>query len=468
MNTQAELNKNQKMRTDNKISDSMKNSETFFGSAALSLPIEKGAPLAGYGIPRFASQSSDDLRVQAAVLNREGKMIIFCGLDILAADENFKLKVEEKLHRRKIQYDGIIIHAIHTHSSYGGLLQTKDGLLKGTAYFAGEQNDALIDQTAELTCDCIEKAVVDLHQTRFWKGRSILENVVSDRVRGTIISQPVFVIEAEAESKPWMDEESAKKKSDRTLEKDVFVFFACHPTVLYADNLVPSADFAGFMRSELQNKGWRNVFFINGACGDLSCRYTRKESSLKEAKRIGEAAAKSAADALAEKEPFKLDDLPGLTYQAELKSAPVLSKSEADSLLKQALADLGSWDGKDSLMLRRLQIRRDAAKAACIKAGNDDGNSKRMVDGICWRAGDEYFVTVPGEFFSVLTARLPENVHILGYTNGYMLYLPDEQSYENQIYEAMSSPFACGEPEKLMNIIEKTLQQLKNPLAAEI
>ena len=66
---------------------------------------------------------------------------------------------------------------------------------------------------------------------------------------------------------------------------------------------------------------------------------------------------------------------------------------------------------------------------------------------------------VPGELFSTLGVPLKkEGVEIFGYGNGYYLYLADEKSYDEMVYEAMSSPFEKGVGEFLVKSIRDKIQ----------
>ena len=51
---------------------------------------------------------------------------------------------------------------------------------------------------------------------------------------------------------------------------------------------------------------------------------------------------------------------------------------------------------------------------------------------------------------------------IIGYANGYNLYIADRASYDAQYYEALASPFARGEGERLMEYVKELLRQLEN------
>ena len=63
---------------------------------------------------------------------------------------------------------------------------------------------------------------------------------------------------------------------------------------------------------------------------------------------------------------------------------------------------------------------------------------------------------IPGELFSTLGLPLKkEGIEIFGYGNGYYLYLADKASYDQMVYEAISSPFEKGVGEFLTEEIKK-------------
>ena len=62
--------------------------------------------------------------------------------------------------------------------------------------------------------------------------------------------------------------------------------FANHPTVLDASNTLISVDFIGDLYKKFSSR-YKNVLFLNGACGDISTRHTRRESGFSELEQIG-------------------------------------------------------------------------------------------------------------------------------------------------------------------------------------
>lgn len=66
------------------------------------------------------------------------------------------------------------------------------------------------------------------------------------------------------------------------------------------------------------------------------------------------------------------------------------------------------------------------------------------------------FMTFPGEVYSSLFEELfnTSNTRIIGYANGYNLYLTDSKAFEEKNYEALSSPFMQGEGERFKDYIK--------------
>jgi hypothetical protein len=72
-------------------------------------------------------------------------------------------------------------------------------------------------------------------------------------------------------------------------------------------------------------------------------------------------------------------------------------------------------------------------------------------------------VAVPGELYNNLGTQIKRNserfVLLLGYTNGYVGYLPTRAAYKQMDYEVLMSPFAPGSGEQLVNALETLLRQ---------
>ena len=68
----------------------------------------------------------------------------------------------------------------------------------------------------------------------------------------------------------------------------ILFHYACHPTVLSADNLDYSADFPGAARQRIRERYPNAVcLFVNGAAGNISTRFYRHDQSFGEVERLG-------------------------------------------------------------------------------------------------------------------------------------------------------------------------------------
>ena len=72
-------------------------------------------------------------------------------------------------------------------------------------------------------------------------------------------------------------------------EPEAILFhYACHPTVLSADNLEYSADFPGAARQRIRERYPNAVcLFVNGAAANISTRFHRRDQSFGEVERLG-------------------------------------------------------------------------------------------------------------------------------------------------------------------------------------
>ena len=75
---------------------------------------------------------------------------------------------------------------------------------------------------------------------------------------------------------------------------------------------------------------------------------------------------------------------------------------------------------------------------------------------------DMFIVCVPGELFSELSNTIKkENVYFASYSNGYLGYFSDENGYDNNVYEALSSPFKKGQSEHMICCIHKKINEMR-------
>lgn len=77
--------------------------------------------------------------------------------------------------------------------------------------------------------------------------------------------------------------------------------------------------------------------------------------------------------------------------------------------------------------------------------------------------GELALIAVPAELYHQSGSQMKRAgrypVLLLGYTNGYVGYLPTRTAYAAMDYEALVSPFAPGSGEHLAHVLEQLLKQ---------
>ncbi len=77
------------------------------------------------------------------------------------------------------------------------------------------------------------------------------------------------------------------------------IIYNCHPTILHGDTSFFSAEYPGYVLAQLQQEFPEEFFtFFQGAAGDVSSRFTRKDQTYDSVKLLGDALVKKISDIL--------------------------------------------------------------------------------------------------------------------------------------------------------------------------
>lgn len=224
----------------------------------------------------------------------------------------------------------------------------------------------------------------------------------------------------------------------------VLADYACHPTVLGADNLSYSADYpatarrvlcAGIQATE-DVETPPVVLFLQGAAGDVSTRFTRRAQTFDEADRQGG----MLAGAL----------LRGVLGGEPLTGSPAVSRGEcvvptrtlpSIASARQTLAD--AENALDGSAIAR--TRHEGARI--LVAMCEAGLPERLTLPVTVVAfGDVAWAHLPVEPFTcfgqaIKSASPFPDTRVVGYTDGYFGYLADQTAHRDGRYEALSSLF---------------------------
>lgn len=403
-----------------------------------------GVELGGYAGYRPCSQIHDPLWCRAVVLEQRGKLYCLVQLDLMCADEPFCRRLAKRLEPLGIQKESLLISAIHTHSAPCGVIPG-EGLMKEISlpgYPGDETYGPYLEKLMQAASAACKKAIDRLEPFLVRTGQGAAPLVGSERHTGEVPDAILTALEFRTDS-----------------GKTLIVYnFPCHPTVMGPANLAVTADFAAGMEALLDGQ---MAVFLNGAAGDISTRYTRKAQTFSECERLGALAAERIRQVLEPQEYRLPTPIQGIRSSFSMAVRPVEPVEEARKRL-EALNERvkqAQEDGADAATIRTLKSYVEGAGINLQFAASLGKRKEIQLDICVFSFAGLKFATVPGELFSTL---LPEDgTCILGYTNGYNLYIADKKAYDSLYYEALASLFAKGEAERLMQYINKLLQQLE-------
>jgi hypothetical protein len=239
-------------------------------------------------------------------------------------------------------------------------------------------------------------------------------------------------------------------------------------------NRLISADFPGVVARILGDR-YKLVLFINGSAGDMSTRFTRRESSFAECERMGGIAAKAITTLLETESPFEeLEGIDQVFHRVYLAEAGIRDPEDAAKGLADAEKNLETVRARGNAReTRKAESFVEGARYALAKArragdrANETAEAARAAGLAGTAGGGEFPVELsilrvrgqektarilcsPMEIFSTLALGFKEKTgaEMFGYTNNYQGYLADREAYKNNDYEALLSRFAPGQGER--------------------
>lgn len=223
------------------------------GFARVIITPPKPMTLAGFDRRTQPAEGTlDDLYVSVLALQNEEEMpFLLCSFDLLGTDRTLCQKIRQAL---PVLPERVWVCATHTHSAPRG------------AFSGGvSQDNRYIDSIISACKAAALAAIQDLFPAQISWGEQTVEGVAS--LRDVPRAQSAFDM-------PLLSLQLQRKHD--TIQ---CLRFQCHPTVLDERNLCYSRDLPGAVGDE-------RTMLVNGACADLSTRFTRQDSSPKELSRL--------------------------------------------------------------------------------------------------------------------------------------------------------------------------------------
>ena len=401
-----------------------------------------GTELGGYAGYRPCSGVHDPLWCKAVVLEQEDGLYGLIVLDLLCVDESLYLRIADAVAPLGIKKEKLIVSAIHSHASPRGLIPGEGPLAAVNSSSSPKDpgfRDYMETVIAAAARVCAQAAAsLEGFQVRIAQGT--LPAIGSERHTGAPVGGKLTVIQCRADS-----------------GKLLTVYnFPCHPTVTNAANLLVSTDFVADIEALV---GGDMAVFANGAAGDVSTRYTRRESSFAECARMGRIAAAQIRDVIGAVPFTPPEPVRGIHTTVTLSARQVETPEAAEKRLEELTAQWKAAEtaGADAATVRTLKSYAEGAGLNLQFARTMGDHRQLHLPVTAFRFCGLDFVTVPGELFSALQ---PEHISIIGYANGYYRYIGDEAAYEANYYEALAAIIARGEGEKLVENMLKLSQKV--------
>ncbi|GIF64044.1 hypothetical protein Ais01nite_20790 [Asanoa ishikariensis] len=391
------------------------------GHAAVPLEVPVGTPLGGYaGRAGPSTGTLDPLSVAAVSIESGGTRFVWAVADLPYVHEDLAADVAATMP------DAVVwLSASHTHAG------PETSCLPSSPTTPAPWRDAVTEAAARAMAEAVSSerdALLELRRTRL---TGVGGQRSGARPRRTV---PVDTLSFSDPSGALIG---------------AVVVLPIHPTVLSADNLCVSADLTGATRRALADVGgWAMV--ATGAAGDVSTRAHRLAQTPSECARLGGVVASTVARSL--RRPARAV----VPAHASIVSRQVRVPLEAKP-------PPGSPELIESLSARferaRGAVARRTAWTALQAAQLAAESPAPAVDPACVasavRIGPVSLVAVGAEPYLALGERLDHALDhptiLIGYTNGYLGYLPVRAAYRRADYEVLRSPVVAGSAEIVLD-----------------
>lgn len=393
--------------------------------------------LAGYGVDRVSNKIHDDIYVRLILFEDKKEKSIILNYDLISFDHTLLKPLYTMLSKYNINSDNVFASATHTHSAPGGVMDVTEGILRGTEYIFNKEDNEFINEIINKTESALIDAASNLSKA---SAKYYLDNLVgvgSNRNDRDLEGDTSFVtICLENETK-----------------KVIVYSYACHPTILKPDNIEVSSDFAGVVNKYFKDRSYNFVMFLNGSAGDISTRFNKIGKGFSEVKRFGEKIIAHIEKALINLVDFNLSITNEHNY-LKLKTKTPEQIDIAKVKYNKYLEDISL--ASNPTEKRLLQSYAEGALINLEYSKMRSSVEIYDIDIHSMKLGIFTFIGIPGELFSELSNLVNDDyIRYTSYTNGYYGYFANSDAYNHNYYEALSSPFAKFESEKIIKLFLK-------------
>jgi hypothetical protein len=419
-----------------------------------------GTPMEGYIGRRGVSQGVHDrLFAKATVLeDGSGKKFAIVSVDLIGVGEWIVNSARKRIESRTGIIDkNVMIAATHTHSGPRGVGE----LLTGEDFFSqGFFNRGLSERIVEGIAEAVVGAEKRLAEAKIGLGIGEVPGLCSNR---------------RSQNGPF-DPDLGVLRLDSVDSGEIIgciVNYACHPTVLGANNLFISSDFPGYARNTIEaalneklQRDKAEVLYLNGASGDVSTRFTRKAATFDEAERVGRSLGSEALRIMKSVNQMR-DDLE-ISMSSEViklvrRALPPLSFVKNDlrrgeEMLRQMMAGDASHGE-----IRVVESATEGAKAliAAYEHASKLGRNEYEAEIQVLKLGEvATLCAVPAELFVELGLEIKKKLRsmnplVVCYANGFIGYVLTKEAYSEGGYESLITLLDPNAGNMIVDEIEK-------------
>ena len=453
------------------------------GTAKVDITAPFTVPYLGY-VPRQAYFEGvhDRLCARALYLDLEGDAAAVITLDMLGVSKNLpdgdlRLRVLDRVGERlNLTSDTLLFCASHAHST--------PELAGITSLSHLDEARAWLNDLAADLAGCLVDAASASQPAEVRIGRGAIETISANRrvldKNGALYKPPDRIpSEDMARPAPIDPDVNVVRFDFADGSHSAILNFTCHPTTVQVNPLV-SADYPGVAAKAVEDnsEGCRECLFIQGTCGDINPIGGSNVPDFEAVESNGDALGRETVrvlDEIARLEPSSEEPLRVSVRDVEFPRRDLPGPSPLSEHIQDALASaydslrrLGEAESRDRVdelaeaaMQSVVASRVMTERLSEIAKGHDPIGSTVHV----LRLGELAIVGIPGEPFSrlgmAIKSRSPAGLTICaGYTNDFVGYLSDSESFAEGGYEVSLGPWCPVGPRGGAVAVRAALEQL--------
>ncbi len=377
--------------------------------------------LAGYAARTTpATEIHDPLYINCFYIEDGIKSLAMLSVDLLGVYKGQYERIIEAIHKSvNIENLDITLSCVHTHAAPAFNFDEAHSL----------NMDKLFDEVVKRATLCIQNCIKNAKSNQIGYAEKVVRGVGANRrTKDVEVNTVLRVLQ---------------------FDQNLIVNFNCHPTHLSADNLLISKDYQGACMDKLIEHGYKPMFF-QGACGDVSTRFTRIAQTFDDLKRLGDNLADEVLELTKEMSFTAIDSFNYEEIHFNLDKKQYESKEYYETEIKRYIEKLE--ESRSTMSASELRILETAVQGMEVEyrcSLNQDQIVTDIRAGILTLGKDIAITFVPFEFFSKLGDRITDHslfkhTIVVGYTFNGLGYLPDEESFKDSGYEVLSCTYQKG------------------------